>query len=69
MNHSLHLAYSPVGLDPDQLRVAIEDLCAHGFAVVDERIHARQLYSAAGARRLEVRLPVSIGERWRVELE
>lgn len=68
MNHTLHLANPAVDLDPDQLRVALADLCVHGFAVVEERIHARQLYRAATAQRLEVRLPVSIGERWRVEL-
>ncbi|MFO7892195.1 MAG: hypothetical protein R6U63_00555 [Longimicrobiales bacterium] len=69
MNHTLHLTNPPTDLDPDQLHVALVDLCVHGFAVMEERIHARQLYRAATARRLEARLPVSIGGRWRVDLE
>lgn len=69
MNDTLHLANPPTDLDPDQLRFALADLCVHGFAVLDERTHARQLYRTATAQRLEARLPMSIGGRWRVELK
>lgn len=67
MSHMLHLE-QPTDLDAFQLRAALADLCRHGVAVMETRCHARQLYAMAARERLEVRLPVSIGAGWRVEL-
>lgn len=55
-------------LDNAQLQTALLDLCDHGFAILERRAHARQLYTTARARQLAVRLPQPGSGGWRVEL-
>lgn len=56
------------GLDSEQLQTALLDLCVHGFAIVERRVHARQLYGVARERQLSIRLPQPTSGGWRVEL-
>ena len=58
----------PHGLDPEQLQTALTDLCGHTFAIVEQRVHAQQLYATARDRRIPVRLPQRSSGGWRVEL-
>ena len=56
------------GLDSAQLQTALLDLCAYGFAILERRAHARQLYAVARDRQLSIRLPQRTSGGWRVEL-